>query len=324
MYLSTSVDSRWGMPVSSEIPDYLLGTQRHRNARDLSEYLVHMTTSPQALASIITSGCVEARKPFGIGRGLQMVRNKHVSACFTEMPLSELDRLRERNKSWGIAFKREFVVEQGGQRVWYLDVDKAPYKAIHAIKEAAFTSKDWANPVWELTPFVDQWNPDKNYTFDWEREWRVAGGLKFDLEDVVLLIGLDGVDPLFHEEFTIGAPYYDARNMTYEWDGDTIPEVGANMDAILQEFHTNYITPDNAEIPWDSEDGDYAWAGCATPYETEDALEELLPNAPWEVRQSLANHLNQTSVVWASRDEVDSRGDDIFDSDGGLTSGLGN
>jgi hypothetical protein len=241
-----------------------------------------------------------------------MVEDKHKAACLTEMPLSELDRLRERRKSWGVAFKRDFVLKQGGQRVWYLDTDKAPYQAIHSLKEAAFENRDWGNPIWELTPFVDQWNPEKNYTFDWEREWRVVGGLRFDLDDVVVLIGLDGVEPLFHEEFTIGAPYYDARDMTYQWDGGIIPEVGANMDAILANFHATFLTPDNAEIPYDSDDG-YMWEGCATAYETEDALEHLLPDAPSEVLQALASHLNPISGQWAEREEVDSRGEDILD-----------
>lgn len=295
--------------MSSEIPEHLLGTDQYRNARDLSDYLVHMTATPEALASIITSGRIEARNPFGLGRSLHMVESKHKAACFTEMPLSELDRLRHRRRSWGIAFKREFVLKQGGQRVWYLDTDKAPYQAIHTLKEAAFENRDWGNPIWELTPFVDQWNPDKNYTFDWEREWRVVGGLRFDHEDVVLLIGLDGVDPLFHEKFTIGAPYYDARDMTYHWAGETIPEVGANMDAILEEFHAAFITPDDAGIPYDNEDG-YMWESCATDYETEDALEYLLPEAPREILQALADHLNPISIQWALREEVDSRGDD--------------
>lgn len=295
--------------MSSEVPDHLLGTRQHRSARDLSDYLVHMTTSPAALASIITSGRIEARKPFGLGRTLNMVGDKHKAACFTEMPLSELDRLRERNKSWGIAFRREFVLKQGGQRVWYLDADKAPYRAVYGLKETAYDNRDWTNPVWELTPFIDEWNPEKNYTFDWEREWRVVGGLRFDHEDVVLLIGLEGVAPLFHEEFSIGAPYYDARGETYQWDGHTIPEVGANMDAILEEFHAAYVTPDNAGIPYDSEDG-YMWAGCAKAYETEDALEHLLPDAPWEVLKALADHLNPISVQWADREELEANDED--------------
>jgi hypothetical protein len=58
------------------------------------------------------------------------------------------------------------------------------------------------------------------------------------------------------------------------------------------------------------------WAGCATAYETEDALEYLLPKeTPWEVLQALAEHLNPISVRWAERDEVDSRGDDDGDLD---------
>lgn len=294
--------------MRSEIPEHLLGTEQHRGARDLSDYLVHMTTSPQALASIITSGRIEAKNRFGLGKGLDVVEMKHLSACFTEMPLSELERLRDRGKSWGIAFKREFVLGQGGQRVWYLDIDRSPYQALNGLKEAAFENRDWTNRIWDVTPFVDQRNPGI-YAFDWEREWRVVGGLSFDLEDIVVVIGLDGVEPLFHEDFSVGAPYYDARDMTYQWDGDTVPEVGPNMDAILKEFHEAYLTPDNAEISYDSEDG-YVWFGCATCYETEDALEDLLPDAPWEIKAALAAHLNQVSTQWASREEVDSRADD--------------
>ena len=293
--------------MSSEIPEHLFCTEQHRKSRDLSEYLVHMTTSPQALASIITSGRVEARNRFGIGRGLDMVANKHESTCFTEMPLSELGRLRDRGKSWGIAFKRDFVLQHGGQRVWYLDINNRPYQALLELKEAAYKNRDWSNPVWNITPFVDQRNP-VSYAFEWEREWRVVGDLRFDLEDVVLLIGLDGVEPLLHEKFSVGAPYYDAHDMTYQWDGGTIPEVGANLEATLEEFHRAYLTPDDAMIPYESEDG-YMWLGCATPIETEDALEHLLPDVPWEVKATLAGHLNQISVEWALREEVDS-GDD--------------
>ncbi|ALE93783.1 hypothetical protein AOC05_18010 [Arthrobacter alpinus] len=267
-----------------------------------------MTTSPQALASIVTSGRVEARNRFGIGRGLDMVAEKHEAACFTEMPLSELDRLRDRGKSWGIAFKRDFVLQHGGQRVWYLDINGSPYQALHGLKEVAFDHRDWTNPVWDITPFVDQRNPG-SYAFEWEREWRVVGGLRFDLEDVVLLIGLDGVEPLLHEKFSVGAPYYDAHDMTYQWDGGTIPEVGANMETTLDEFHSTYLTPDNAGIPYESEDG-YMWLGCAISIETEDALEDLLPEAPWEVKAALADHLNQISVEWALPEEVDPRDDE--------------
>lgn len=303
--------------MANEVPEQFLGTQQHRQARDLSEYLVHMTKSPQDLASIVTSGSVEARKRFGIGRGLDMVATKHLSACFTEMPLSELRRLRERGKPWGVAFKREFVLKQGGQRVWYVDNDKTPYQALQALKETAFQRRDWENHIWDITPFIDERNPER-HAFDWEREWRVVGGLKFELEDVALVIGLDEVSPLLEEHITIGAPFYDVRADTYLWADDTIPGVGANMEAILDRFHSQFMTPDDAQLfqdPESDEDDGYWWAGCATRYETEDALAELLPDAPWGVIDALANHLNPISIAWASREEVASEGGDDEEAD---------
>lgn len=48
---------------------------------------------------------------------------------------------------------------------------------------------DIDDPLWDLTPFVD--NPGSgewgNYEFEWEREWRVVGDLTFGLSDVAFL-----------------------------------------------------------------------------------------------------------------------------------------
>lgn len=299
--------------MTHEIPDRLLGTEQHRDARDLSEYLVHMTRSPHDLASIITSGRIDARNRFGLGRSLDKVAEKHLSACFTEMPLSELGRLRDRGKLWGIAFKREFVLNQGGQRVWYVDGDKTPYEALNALKEAAYDSRDWKNRIWDVTPFVDERNPAKLYAFDWEREWRVIGGLRFEWENVSLVIGLDEVAPLLEEDIKIGAPFYNAREGTYEWADDSIPGLGANMDAILDRFHSEFMTPEQAGLftdPESDEEDGYWWAGCATRYETEDALDYLFPSAPWVVIEALTNHLNPICVAWASRTEAASEGEE--------------
>ncbi|MFB2572364.1 hypothetical protein [Micrococcus sp. IITD107] len=293
--------------MSSEIPEHLLGTEQHRQARDLSEYLVHMTTTPEALGHIITTGHIEARNRFGIGRGIDHVKHKHASACFTEMPVSELDRLRDRNKPWGIAFKREFVLERGGQRVWYLEVDKPPYQALHGMKERAIRLAQWESSIWDVTPFVDQSKPG-TYAFDWEREWRVVGGLKFEPKDIALVIGLEGVQSLIQEDFTIGAPYYDPRDQAYYWESGSIPEVGANMDALLQKFHENFMSPEDAGLlrDPDSRSGDgYWWEGCASRYETEDAVGLLSPDAPEGVRDALRDHLNQVSFAWADRYEDD-------------------
>ncbi|WP_345473778.1 hypothetical protein QMQ05_05855 [Glutamicibacter ectropisis] len=291
--------------MSDNPPEHLLGTNQHQQAKDLSKYLVHMTCSAKSLAEIVISGQVEARNRFGMGRTLDMVAAEHQSACFTEMPLNELDRLRDRGKSWGIAFKKEFIEEKGGQRIWYLGSDSTPFVALKSMKDSAIAAKDWKDPIWRVTPFVDNVDRGK-YAFDWEREWRIVGGLQFDLSDVIMLIGLEGVDPLFHEEFSLGAPLYDPRDDSYVWHGETIPSLGANLEAVLEKFHREYQTPDEARLSYSTEpeavDG-YWWLGCATRYETEDALADLLPDAPTEVHNVLSAHLNGISPSWALRDE---------------------
>jgi hypothetical protein len=76
------------------------------------------------------------------------------------------------------------------------------------------------------------------------------------------------------------------------------------MEAILERFRSEFMTPDDAGLftdPEADEDDGYWWAGCATRYETEDALHDLFPSAPSAVTEALANHLNQISVAWASR-----------------------
>jgi hypothetical protein len=166
------------------------------------------------------------------------------------------------------------------------------------MKRAA-DEKDWDGPVWDLTPFVDLRDPAK-YAFDWEREWRVPQGLRFELDDVALVIGLDDTSPLFQEKIEIGAPIYNVANESYSWADGTIPAVGANMDAIENQFHSAYISADEAAFLRDPEGPDgYSWQ--VTRHETEDALQELLPTAPSRVVDALAGHLNQTSLVWAAR-----------------------
>lgn len=286
-----------------EIPDKFLGTVQHQNARDLSKYLVHMTRTPESLAGIITSGQIEVGKSFGIAKYQSQVVKKHQSACFTEMPLTELDRLRDRGKPWGLAFERDFVLSKGGQRVWYVDNDRAPHKAVQAMMRAASKCSDWSNPVWELTPFIDLRDPAK-YAFDWEREWRVVGGLNFQLEDVALVIGLDEIRPILEENIKIGAPFYSVFEDTYRWADDAIPEIGANMDVIESRFNDHFLTPDEAALPRDK-DGYEGYFWSVRRWETQEALEELLPDAPSSIVDALAAHLNQKSAVWASREDVD-------------------
>ncbi|SER96969.1 hypothetical protein SAMN04488000_11418 [Lentzea albida] len=48
---------------------------------------------------------------------------------------------------------------------------------------------DQGHPLWGLTPFIDNpgSGPGWTYEFEWEREWRVPGGLRFTLLDIRFL-----------------------------------------------------------------------------------------------------------------------------------------
>src|SRR5690606_8484326 len=105
------------------IPPHLLGYRRDPKWRDMSDYLVHFTETPETLRQILLEGRVHAGGPHGWGRDIKEVRDGHLSACFSEIPLDQLDRLRRRHGPYGVGFCREFIRQAGGARVWYLDKD---------------------------------------------------------------------------------------------------------------------------------------------------------------------------------------------------------
>lgn len=132
----------------------------------MSEFLVHLAKTPEDLASILTQGRIEARTAFGVGGGYAHVRDQHTAVCLTEMPLSELDRMTSRGRSFGLAFKRDFLRERGGaQPVWYLDHDSAQHRAIEGQMAALAAEERWNDQFWKVTPFIDT-------VQDGVRDWR--------------------------------------------------------------------------------------------------------------------------------------------------------
>lgn len=165
--------------------------------RDMSEYVVHFTkqvgpTSPYRAMMFILSGCeVRAGGPWGCARNLDdQLGGSQRAACFSEVPLDLLGRLVGRRSSFGIGFHQEVLLRSGGMRVWYLDLDTPAALAFNELKRQAMLGG--INPtdrIWQLTPLVD--NPGEwasgSYRFEWEREWRVPGGLRFQPSDVAFL-----------------------------------------------------------------------------------------------------------------------------------------
>jgi hypothetical protein len=126
----------------------------------------------------------------GATRKVPELREHHRVVCFSEIPLDMLDRLIERRSLYGLGFRKDFVVSNGGAPLWYLDKDGAQAKLINAqVAAKRRGSIDPDDPLWKVTPFID--NPGDygwtKYRWEWERDWRVVGEVAFEPEDVAFL-----------------------------------------------------------------------------------------------------------------------------------------
>lgn len=271
-------------------PDSYTGTPEHPTARDLSRYAVHMTSSEENLASILVSGCIEARTPHGFTKGLFMVEQQHLSSSYSEMPLSEIHRL-SRHGSYGLAFPQEWLKRQGAQPVWYLTEGSPPLIALNEMKTALVQSSQWDHQFWKIAPYIDLVAPRHAWTH--ERELRHIGDLHFDLSEVALIIAPNGTD--FH--FTspsLGTPVLDPVRRTYSWTGGAVPALGAAMMLMLDRFHEEYASPD--EEPY--------WADNIETLATVDAVGELLPHMPDHVQRTLVSHLCNYGDEWLPTAEI--------------------
>lgn len=113
------------------------GTAQHRSASDLPRWLVHLTRSERDLISILKTGMIEARKPYGAGRWCQGEHDRHRSVCLTETLLHELGRMTTRCP-WGIVFDKERLrAKFNAQPVWYVNDPSPQWNALNAAMEEA-------------------------------------------------------------------------------------------------------------------------------------------------------------------------------------------
>jgi Putative abortive phage resistance protein AbiGi, antitoxin len=130
-------------------------------------------------------------EPFGAGRKVPRVGDRHRCVCFSEIPLDMLKRLIDRRDChYGIGFLKNFIVKRGGAPVWYLDKDGRQGRMLaRLIRKKREERIDLRDPVWKLTPFIDLPGeyPRGSYRFEWEREWRVVGEVPFSPDDLAFL-----------------------------------------------------------------------------------------------------------------------------------------
>jgi len=272
------------------VPRNLLGYRGDPKWRDMSDYLVHFTNR-DALLSILSDLKIEARKEFGWFRSDAATSALRLSACFSEIPVDQIDRLANRRGRYGIGFKRTFVQAAGGGRVWYAE-DPQRRLTFEAFDHFWRTDTTRVNPLWKLTPFIDDVTP--GYDFTWEREWRVPGGLPFQLHDVAFLIrpgGAGGMD--ISEHPAPGVPLLSSEAVEF-WD-EAFQALGGPEDRYVDAFLREFADPINY-LTWDSEEQDYFWD--RTKYSSGDAVDLLFDDLDDDAAEALLARLDQISMYW--------------------------
>ncbi len=178
----------------------MLGYQTNPQWRDMSDFVVHFTKpgapyhdAYQNMLSILGSRTlVPGAEGFGIARKEPAILETQRSVCFSEIPLDQLGRLVQRRSRYGIAFSKSFIRSRGGGPVWYVQYGSSAHGAVKdLIQQALVKPQPRQEPIWAMTPFIDikGETPEApyNYMFDWEREWRVPGLLRFSEYDVAVL-----------------------------------------------------------------------------------------------------------------------------------------
>lgn len=93
-----------------------------------------------------------------------------------------------KRSEYGIVFKKDLVIQRKGNPILYAYKNQPLANAIKKLITKAGANA--ADPIWEVTPFIDAPStyPSGSYFFEWEREWRKLGDFKFTTDDVAFLI----------------------------------------------------------------------------------------------------------------------------------------
>jgi hypothetical protein len=138
--------------------------------------------------------------------------------CFCDIPLGDLALHAEKYSHFGLAFSKDFLLEQGANPVFYV-ADSQLGRPVSGAVEAVFGNERsrkalfdkafrvlesfvklepesvtasaglWSFIGWYIGCFIKPFDPKKEETdpenYYMEREWRVLGKVEFELDDVV-------------------------------------------------------------------------------------------------------------------------------------------
>ncbi|MGP9695863.1 hypothetical protein ACT3TZ_14750 [Brachybacterium sp. AOP25-B2-12] len=284
------------------------GTAQHGEASDLSRWLVHLTRSEDDLISILTTGTIEARAPFGAGRYYSGVQHLHQSVCLTETPLHELGRMTSR-RPWGIVFDKERLrMKLDAQPVWYLSDPSPQWQALRAAMDDAEDMPD--APIWQLTPYIDgvrNRQSKRPNDWRWEREWRVRGDLEFELSDVSMIVSSEAGATAILDEVSVGLPWVSPDGGRPQWAGGFTGSWDAAIEQMLDRFHMTFTSLDNAGMPWDSEDK--AYVQLVEFHDTAYAMDEVFGYLMPDLYEAIESALSNESYQWCLTYDLEHWGD---------------
>jgi Putative abortive phage resistance protein AbiGi, antitoxin len=262
----------------------------------MSEWVVHFTDSAEVLQLILGQRTIRASGPFGWAKNITETSANHMSACFSEIPLDHLARLCERHGRWGLGFTKHFIAHAGGNRVWYVERDAAVGTVLFDAIGEVLRAQDLASPLLQLTPFIDGMADGVPYAyrFDWEREWRVPGGLHFEFTDVAFVLTPEGEDG--------PRPAGDLRLLpsasVEQFAVHAVAMLGDDLDQQTAVFLAEFTNPAN-ELPYSTADGGYQW--FVQEWDTEEAVSAVFDGSVDEKTYcELVSALDDMSRSWVS------------------------
>lgn len=159
------------------------------NWTDMSNWLIHFTNGKDnidpylQIMGILSSGIINPGS-FGLFRDKAPIGSQPKVCCLSEIPPSNWNRLALHRKSvYGIGFKKDFILNQGGNPIWYIWKGSESYQLIKKLFDESILKPD--SPFWPLTSMIEFIKSSNHW--EWEREWRVSGGLRFNPSDVAFL-----------------------------------------------------------------------------------------------------------------------------------------
>jgi hypothetical protein len=189
------------------------------NRDDLSRFLVHLTrdydgeSAEANLINIIKKKTIEARNAHclvmhRIRNFTPVLKKKFKTVCFTEAPLTQLNRVVNEIKGrkiilqpFGLIFWKENLFELGASPAIYINAKGTSisqfllnefdsiFKNVKTFKKFKEQEKKHYTNIVQYYSLINVVN-DK-HDFMWEREWRHHGDFKFKYNDIVAIVAKD-------------------------------------------------------------------------------------------------------------------------------------